>query len=215
MNDILIGGLISIGTIAVTKIADYFLKSKELENQQKINTENNRFLLSKTFFERKIEIAEKAVVYFNSLGSIFGVLSNLYEMETKDQNEVDENIIEFYANSLTDTFEHLSKPENEITNAISLYFDIDIQKFAKTSTLNTYNNSLSKLGIVNEKYTIAFEKYSNSKGTENIKEILNNYLDAQTEYINAFKEVSKNYENAQNDIFELVKMIRKEMKMIE
>lgn len=118
--DILLGGIISIATIIVTKIADYFIKSRELKGQLDMTKVNNQFSFSKSFFERKMIIAEKAIIYFNSFGNTLGLLSQFFEMLPNENSEIDDTLSEFYADSLSATIEHLTKPENEIVNAISL-----------------------------------------------------------------------------------------------
>ena len=89
----IIGGLIgSVLTVIISKILDIMQQSRE-----------HRYSIQKTFFTKKLEVAEAAVSQWYVSSNVLGSIARLYEQAPVLEKGIERDVFNIMNNSLTVT----------------------------------------------------------------------------------------------------------------
>jgi hypothetical protein len=201
----ILGGLIgSILTVVITKILDIFQKRKDFI-----------YGLKRTFFERKLAIAEAAISRWHIFSAYLNSIYGLFELFSKDIIlflNPPPQFFQSYSDMLTQQITKLSSPALDAANAAALFFDIEeIQGKSFIKELSALILSLDS----RQKFLFQLAQFMNSQPPtekEKTSAVISKVLSEMREDI---KKVSDQIEGQSANILLAKQKIREEMKKFE
>jgi hypothetical protein len=198
--DAIIGGLIVIVTIVVTKLLESFQKSKDY-----------RYDLKRTYFEKKLSAAEAAISSWYSAASTLKALAALYEQVSTDKErkgwKVYESMNQAYSSQLT----RLEQSSTVLTNSIAVYFDLD-DDFQGKEALKSFFKILAELQDLSLSEGVLRDLKKQFTGTSDepyVDILMNN---TREQIAKGFRGLSAVLDQAHKEMIVMSKAIRNEIK---
>ncbi len=191
----------SLITVFITKIIELIQKNKEY-----------KFLFRKTYFDKKLASAEKAIALWYSASINLGNMAMIYDRISTNQNEREAEWVKELNEIYSIKFTELDKISNQIQNSVYLYFDLDSSGKYNYDPLKELYDRASRINRLNISISLSEAKFIKSKGTEyeylTRKELETNYQELRL----CFKDLSTIMKDAQSELNDFIKQVRKEMK---
>ncbi len=203
--DAFIGGLIgSLATVLATKLLDLFQKSKE-----------HKYALQRTFFEKKLAVAEKAFSQLYSNASSMSALSALYEKFSVPDKRAGGEVFETFNRIYSERLSKVEEALKDISNSLFLYFDFDLDKLKNKEPMKRFYDILMDIQDLRLTYDVLGELSEQSKGTDYLPCIEADREKTLHQILPKLKELSIFLDESQDDVFKLLKSLRHEMKKYE
>jgi len=199
--DVLIGGLIAIVTILVTKILEIYQKSVE-----------QKYTLQLTYFTKKLEAAELAVINFSNEVSKF---SQYLAIEEKLVNAKLEEY-PFLIKQLAYVKEDAKKDEESLNNPLGkiyLYFDVDNYLFSDNENYKRFleiDNEIDKIDSDIKTYSNLLEDFKDNDIIQD--KIFSEISEKAKAYIPKIKESIELLSKAKTEAINYLSIVKKEMK---
>lgn len=199
--DVLIGGLIAIVTILVTKILEIYQKSVE-----------QKYSLQSTYFTKKLEAAELAVINFSNEVSIF---SQYLAIEEKLVNAKLEEY-PFLIKQLSYVNEDAKKDEESLNNPLGkiyLYFDVDNYLFSDNENYKRFLEIYTEIDKMDNDIKIYSNLLEDFKDNDVIQDkIFLEISEKAKAYIPKIKESIELLSKAKTEAINYLSIVKKEMK---
>lgn len=197
----IIGGLIgSVLTVIINKILDIIQQSRE-----------HRYSIQKTFFTKKLEVAEAAVSQWYVSSNVLGSFARLYEQAPVLEKGIERDVFNIMNNSLTFQLNKLQEASNKIGNSFLLYFDID-DSFWNNEAFKNYLKCLSNLKVIITSLDMFHNLNSNIPENDYKKSIQKEIDRLNKELENEMKNFVSFIDDAREGMITLLKRVRSEMK---
>ena len=198
--DVIIGGLIAIVSVAVTKLLESWQRSKD-----------HKYSLKRTYFEKKLSAAETAIRQWYSAASALRALAALYEQVSTDTElkgwKVYESMNQVYSSQLA----RIEQSSGVLSNSIALYFDFDDDLRGKEA-LKKFFGMLAQLQDLSLSESVLRDLKKQFEATSyepHVDTLMNN---TRQQIADRFRELSAVLDQAQQEMIILSKAIRTEIR---
>ncbi|OGU48704.1 MAG: hypothetical protein A2000_05170 [Ignavibacteria bacterium GWB2_36_8] len=200
----IIGGLIgSVLTVIISKVLDIIQQSRE-----------HRYSIQKTFFTKKLEVAEAAVSQWYVSSNVLGSIARLYEQAPVLEKGIERDVFNIMNNSLTIQLNKLQEASNQIANSFLLYFDID-DSFWNNEALNNFLKCLSNLKVIITSLDM-FHNLNSGIPENDYKKLIQKEIDRlNKELEKEMKNFVSFIDDSREGMITLLKKVRNEMKKYE
>ena len=187
-------------------------KSTSLENG--VLSREHRYSIQKTFFTKKLEVAEAAVSQWYVSSNVLGSIARLYEQAPVLEKGIERDVFNIMNNSLTIQLNKLQEASNQIANSFLLYFDID-DSFWNNEALNNFLKCLSNLKVIITSLDM-FHNLNSGIPENDYKKLIQKEIDRlNKELEKEMKNFVSFIDDSREGMITLLKKVRNEMKKYE
>ncbi|WKN43678.1 hypothetical protein [Tunicatimonas pelagia] len=203
---VVIGGLVSIFTVLVTKLFDLKLKDKEYEAA-----------LKKEYFVKKLAVMEKAVSQWFILVSVLDSTSHFFKLSLKwvEEGVIPEEIQVEISKNIEYQFQKINDSSYDISNAIFLYYDLDEKDFLSQGPSGKFLKILAEINVLKCDLELLYDVRDGAKGTELEGRVEKSIDINEKATLDKIHELSSVLEEIKSTFTILIKETRKDLKKFE